>query len=233
MSLLSRVVNWFADGAHWRGDAGVPHRMFEHVEISVLAVLAALLVALPVGLLIGHKRRGEFIAVSVGNIGRALPSFGILALIFPFTLRYFRHSSIGFPPTLIALILLAIPPVLTNTYVGVRGVDRDTLEAARGMGLTGWQMLSQLEFPLAVPLIVAGVRTAAVQVVATATLGAVFSWGGLGRFIVDGFAVNDNVQILAGAILVAFLAILTEVTLALVGRLVRPRTASRSAPAKP
>jgi osmoprotectant transport system permease protein len=228
MSLLSQVVKWFADGSHWTGDAGVPHRMIQHVEVSILAVLAALIVAVPVGMLVGHTRRGEFFAISVGNLGRALPTFGILAIIFPFTLRY-APGSIGFPPTLIAMFLLAIPPILTNAYVGVRDVDRDTVEAARGMGLTGWDLLAELELPLAVPLIVAGVRTASVQVVATATLGAVFSFGGLGRFIVDGYSVNDHVTILAGAILVALLAVFTELSLAFVERLVRPRTASRSA----
>jgi len=228
MSFLSQVIKWFADGSHWTGDAGVPHRMIQHVEVSVLALLAAIILAVPVGMLIGHTRRGQFLAMSVGNLGRPLPTFGILAIIFPITLRY-APGSIGFPPTLIAMFLLAIPPILTNAYVGVRDVDRDTVEAARGMGLTGWDLLAQLELPLAVPLIVAGVRTASVQVVATATLGAVFSFGGLGRFIVDGYSVNNHVTILAGAILVALLAVFAELSLALVERLVRPRTASRSA----
>ena len=225
MNIISDTARWFADGSNWSGSSGVPARVFEHVQISLLAVTVAALVALPVGLLIGHTRRAEFIAVTVGNLGRALPSFGILALVFPLTLRY-APGSIGFAPTLIALFLLAIPPILTNTYVGVQNVDPDVTEAARGMGLSGSQVLFQIEVPLAAGLMVAGLRTAAVQVVATATLGAVFAWGGLGRFIVDGFAQGDDAMIVAGALLVALLAILTEVTFSLLERAVTARTQS-------
>ena len=226
MSVISETLRWFSQGGHWVGEGGILHRALEHVEISLLAVALATILALPVGLVTGHTRRGTFLAVSAGNLGRALPSFGILAIVFPFTLRY-APGSIGFPPTLIALFLLAIPPILTNTYVGIQSVGPDSVEAARGMGLSGRQVLLQLELPLAAPLIVAGLRTAAVQVVATATLGAVFAWGGLGRFIVDGFATGDKALILAGAILVAVLAILTEVAFAALERLVSPRLRSR------
>ncbi|MDP8955763.1 MAG: ABC transporter permease [Actinomycetota bacterium] len=225
MNIVTETARWFADGSHWSGSSGVPARIFEHVQMSLLAVALAALIALPVGLFIGHTRRAEFLAVSVGNLGRALPSFGILALVFPLTLRY-APGSIGFAPTLIALFLLAIPPILTNTYVGVQNVDPDVTETARGMGLSGWQVLFQLEVPLAAGLIVAGLRTAAVQVVATATLGAVFAWGGLGRFIVDGFAQGDDGMIVAGALLVAALAVLTELAFSLLERAVTPRVAS-------
>ena len=224
-NLFGDVIKWFADGSHWSGSRGIPTRLFEHTQISLLAIVLASAVALPVGLLVGHTRRAEFVAVSVSNVGRALPSFGILALVFPFTLRYLP-GSIGFPPTLIALVLLGIPPILTNTYVGIQAVDRDTVEAARGMGLSGRQILLQLEVPLAAPIIVAGLRTAAVQVVATATLGAIVAWGGLGRFIVDGFATNDQPMIVSGALLVAALAILTELAFGFLERAVSPRTAS-------
>ena len=229
MNVITETVRWFMDGSHWSGSSGVPARMFEHVQICLLAVGLAAVIALPVGLLIGHTRRAEFLAVSVGNLGRALPSFGILALVFPLTLRY-APGSIGFAPTLIALFLLAIPPILTNTYVGVQNVDPDVTEAARGMGLSGSQVLFQLEVPLAAGLIVAGLRTAAVQVVATATLGAVFAWGGLGRFIVDGFAQGDDAMIVAGAILVASLAIVTELAFSLLERAVAPGQSSRRRP---
>jgi osmoprotectant transport system permease protein len=225
-SIFGETVRWFSDGSHWRGPGGIPHRMFEHVEISIIAVAIASAIALPVALYIGHRRRGEFLAVSVGNVGRALPSFGILALVYPFTLRY-APGSIGFPPTLIALVLLAIPPILTNTYVGIQNVDPDSVEAARGMGMSEREVLSKLELPLAIPLVVAGLRTAAVQVVATATLGALVAWGGLGRFIVDGFAVNDNAEILGGALLVAVLAIATELGFGLLERAVSPRLESK------
>ncbi len=229
MNILSQTARWFADGSHWSGQDGIPHRMLEHVEVSALALLFAAAVALPIGLLIGHTRRGELVAVSIGNLGRALPSFGILAIIFPLTLRY-APGSIGFPPTLITLFLLGIAPILTNAYVGIQNVDPDAIEAARGMGLSGRQILRSLELPLAAPLIVSGLRTAAVQVVATATLGAVFAFGGLGSYIVLGFAVNDHAEILAGALLVAFLAVLTELSFALLERAVSPRLTSRGRP---
>jgi osmoprotectant transport system permease protein len=182
-----------------------------------------------VGLYIGHAKRGQFLAVSVGNIGRALPSFGVLALVFPFTLRYsvLQFGGLGFSATLFALILLAIPPILTNTYIGVDGVDPDILEAARGMGMSGAGILRSVELPLAVPLIIVGIRTAAVAVVATATLAALVAWGGLGRFIVDGFATRDEAQIVAGAILVALMAIVTELLFTGIERLAAPKTSTR------
>lgn len=229
MNIITETARWFADGSHWTGSSGVLARVFEHLQLSLLAVALAAAIALPAGLLIGHTRRAEFVAVSVGNLGRALPSFGILALVFPFTLRY-APGSIGFAPTLIALFLLAIPPILTNSYVGVQNVDPDVTEAARGMGLSGSQVLFRLEVPLAAALIVSGLRTAAVQVVATATLGAVFAWGGLGRFIVDGFAQGDDAMIVAGALLVAALAVLTETAFSLLERGVSPRLGSRRRP---
>jgi osmoprotectant transport system permease protein len=196
--------------------------------MSLLATVVATLVALPVGLYIGHAKRAQFLAVSVGNIGRALPSFGVLALVFPFTLRYslLQFGGLGFSATLFALILLAIPPILTNTYIGVDGVDPDVIEAARGMGMSGWGILRRVELPLAAPLIIVGIRTAAVAVVATATLAALVAWGGLGRFIVDGFATRDQAQIVAGAILVALMAIATELLFTGVERLAATKTST-------
>lgn len=222
MGVLGEAFSFLTDGANWSGSTGIPTRLWEHVQISLLATSLAMLVAFPVGLAIGHTRKGAFLASSIGNIGRAMPSFGVLGLVFPFTLRYLP-GSIGFAATLIALFLLAIPPILINTYVAVQGVDGDTLEAARGMGMDWRQILIMLEIPLAAPLIVSGIRNAAVAVVATATLGAVVAWGGLGRFIIDGFAVRDHGQILAGAILVAALAVATELVLGAVERKLSPK----------
>jgi osmoprotectant transport system permease protein len=224
-------VNPFADAARflfdpasWSGSQGIAVRLSEHAQISAVATLVAAALAIPIGMYIGHFRRFEFLVISVANLGRALPSFGILAFVFPFTLRYL--PGIGYWPTLIALFLLAIPPIMTNVYVGIKGVDPDTVEAARGMGLAERQVLLRLETPLAAPLIVAGVRTAAVQVVATATLGAVVAWGGLGRFIIDGSAQRNFGIAVAGAILVAAMAILTELLFGLVNRWVTPARAS-------
>lgn len=222
MEVLSDALAFLTDAEHWSGSRGIPTRLWEHIQMSFYAIFLAMLVALPIGLAIGHSRRGEFVASSVGNIGRALPSFGVIGLIFPITLRYFP-GSIGFAATLIALFLLAIPPILINTYVGVQNVDVDSVDAARGMGMDWRQMLVILEIPLAVPLIVSGIRNAAVAVVATATLGAVVAWGGLGRFIIDGFAVRDFGQVLVGAVLVAALALVTELGLGAVERFLTPK----------
>ncbi|MDQ4149753.1 MAG: ABC transporter permease [Actinomycetota bacterium] len=227
MGVVADAISWFGDPAHWSGPNGIARRLVEHVEISGLTTLLAALLAIPVGMFLGHHRRGEFTLLALSNLGRAIPSFAILALALPVTIRL--GLGLGFWPTLIALFLLAIPPILTNTYVGIAGVDQDTVEAARGMGLTEGQILTRLELQLAAPAIMGGLRTAAVQVVATASLAALVAWGGLGRFIIDGFAVRDNAQIFAGAALVTGLAILTELALAGVQRLVRPRTSSTAA----
>ncbi|MEX2458380.1 MAG: ABC transporter permease [Actinomycetota bacterium] len=226
-NLWRQLVDWFGDPAHWIGPEGVPTRVLEHVQISATALLICLLIALPVGLYVGHARRMEFLAVSVANLGRAIPSLAILAIVFQVTLKLRPESAFGFLPTVIAMVFLGIPPILTNAYVGIQSVDQDTLEAARGMGLRPRQVLARLEIPLAMPLIVGGIRTAAVQIVATATLAAVISGGGLGRFIVDGFAGYDEGEMLAGVLLVAGLAILTEAVFAGIERLATPRTQSR------
>ena len=220
MSAFDELVTWLTDPVNWSGFSGIPVRVLEHVRISALSLLAAAAVALPVGLYIGHTRRGEVVAVSIANLGRAIPSFAILALAFPLSLQLGLGLSDW--PAIAALALLGIPPILTNAYVAVKGVDRDTLEAARGMGMSERQLLRSIEVPLGAPLIVAGLRVSAVQIVATATLAALVAGGGLGRFIVAGFAQGNDGMTLAGALLVALLAILTEVGFALVERAATP-----------
>jgi osmoprotectant transport system permease protein len=230
MGLLGEVWNWFGDPQRWTGsgvDPGILARLSEHMSMSLQAAGLAAALIVPLGLYIGHTRRYEFQAISVGNLGRALPSFGILGISFSLTIGL--PGTLGFWATFIALFLLAIPPILTNTYVGIKAVDRDAVESARGMGMTERELMLKVELPLAAPLIVAGLRLATVQVVATATLGALVAWGGLGRYIVDGFAAGDDVQLLAGAILVAAVAILTEITFGALQRLVAPRVASKEA----
>ncbi|MGQ0678141.1 MAG: ABC transporter permease [Actinomycetota bacterium] len=228
MNPFAGAFGWLTDPASWRGAEGIAHRLYEHVHICSIAIIVAAAIAIPLGMYIGHRRRFEFLVVSVANLGRALPSFGILAFVFPFTLRYL--PGIGFWPTLIALFLLAIPPILTNVYVGIKGVDPDIVESARGVGMNEFQVLRKLETPLAAPGIVAGLRTSAVAVVATATLGAVVAWGGLGRYIIDGLARRDSGLVVGGAILVAGLAILTELLFGLINRLVSPAGGRRRAP---
>ena len=224
---FGQVWEWFGDPIHWEGPFGVPARLYEHVVLSAVSLAIAAAIALPIGMYIGHRRRFEFLVVSVANLGRAIPSFGLLFLfVLMFGIGLDAPAALR-PAILFALVLLAIPPILTNTYVGIQVVDADTLESARGMGMGEGRVLLGIEVPLAAPLIMAGLRTAAVQVVATATLGAVVAGGGLGRFILDGFAARDQAQIVAGAILVAGLAIVTELGFGLLERLVRPRTSSR------
>lgn len=224
MDLLKEALGLLFDPSNWTGElrdsGGILTRLWQHIYLSGTAVLTALALALPVGLYIGHRRRFEFLTVSISNIGRALPSFAVLALTFTWALRV--GISFEFWPAFVAMVMLAIPPVVTNTYVGLKEVDPDVVEAARGMGLGGREILWGVEFPLAVPLVVAGVKTSLVQVIATATLAALVAGPGLGRYIVNGFARQDHALILAGAILVALLAIIAELGMALIERWVRP-----------
>ena len=226
MDTFTQAIRWLTDGSHWGGPDGIPVRALQHLEISAAAVIIAAAIAVPLGLYIGHTRRLQFHAVSIANIGRSVPSFGILVIAYVVVLKIAASFAFGFTPTVIALILLAIPPILTNTYVGVQSVDRGTVEAARGMGMTEREILFQLEVPLSAGLIMAGIRTSAVTVVATATLSALIGGGTLGRFIVDGFAQGDNPMLIAGSILVAVLAVLTEVGLGSLERAITPRTRS-------
>lgn len=214
--ILGDVWNWFTTGSNWRGPNGVPTRVGEHVVLSVEATAIAVAVALPIALVLGHLGRGGFLAINISNIGRAVPSLALLV----FVAQVF--STIGSTPAVVALVALAIPPIMTNTYVGIREVAPDAVEAARGMGMTGGQVLRRVEIPLGLPLILAGIRTAAVQVVATATLAALVASGGLGRYIVDGFGEQRYDEVYAGAILVALLALATELAGALVQRALSP-----------
>jgi len=216
---LANLVAWLIDPAHWQGPNGVPIRLLEHLQLTAIALVVAGLIALPIGLVLGHTGRGGFLAVSAANLGRAIPSYALLLIFFPI-------FGFGLEAPVLALVLLSLPPILTNTFVGMREVDRDMVEAARGMGMTARQLLAGIELPAALPVILTGVRTAAVQAVATATLAALIAGGGLGRYIVDGFALRGpegQGRLLAGALLVALLALGTERLFTfLQGRLVSP-----------
>lgn len=220
------VIEWFTDPANWTGENGIPVRTWQQIEISLWAMAIALVIALPIALVLGHKRKGMFLATNVGNIGRAVPTLGVLTI-----LASIPEIGIGNLAAILALALFAIPPVLTNTYTGLAGVDDEVRDAARGMGMSGTGILGRVEVPLAIPLIAAGIRTATVQVVATASLAALVGSGGLGRYVVDGFALQDNTLIIAGAILTAGLAVIAELVLSQVQRMVTPkglRTLSRT-----
>lgn len=203
MDLLSVIAAWFLDPDHWTGANGIPWRVGEHVLLSVVAVAVAVAIALPAGLAVGHTGRAERVATAVAGLGRAVPSYALLILFVPL-------FGLGFSSALPALVLLAIPPILVNTVSGIRDVDADTVEAGRAMGMTGREVLMEVELPAALPAITVGLRTSAVQVVATATLAALVAGGGLGRYIVDGFALREDDRLLGGALLVAILALGTD-----------------------
>ncbi len=230
MNFIDDTVAWLTNPLNWDGPNGIPARLTEHVEMSVVVMLIAIAIALPVGLSIGHTRRGVSIAVGLANIGRAVPTFAMMGIIAPFTQAFDPGNGFGLYPTLLAMIILGIPPILVNTYAGVSEVDRDLVEAARGMGFRGGQILRDIEIPLALPVIVGGIRSAAVQVIATTTLGAIFGIGGLGRFVVDGIAQNDNGMLFGGVVLVAALAMLSELLLSRVQRISDPSGGRRARP---
>ncbi|MEV0039282.1 ABC transporter permease subunit [Streptomyces sp. NPDC050804] len=214
MNTLAAAWSWLTSAAHWSGPDGVWHRLGEHLFLTVVCLALSSAIALPVALVLGHLGRGGALAVNISNAGRAVPTFAVLVLLLLTPI-----GTYGDWPTIIALVLFAIPPLLTNAYVGMRGVDRDVVQAARGMGMTGGQLVRRVEVPLALPLILTGVRIAAVQLVATATLAALVGGGGLGRIITAGFNLADTAQVVAGAVLVAVFALLVEAVFEAVRRL--------------
>jgi osmoprotectant transport system permease protein len=220
-SFLSDVGSFLTDGANWHGPEGIPTLVLQHLQLTVISVLIAALVALPIGVGLGHMRKGGAVAINVANIGRALPALALLILgveWFGIGAPTGIFSPLRSVPAFIAMFALAVPPMLANSYVAVAQVDDEVREAARGMGMNGREVLWRVELPMALPLVMAGVRTAAVAVVATATLAAYVDAGGLGRYIIDGFAVQDNVKVFAGGLLVALLAIAVELSLAFAQR---------------
>lgn len=218
--LLQNLVKWLFSGAQWAGPDGIAHRLAEHVQYSLVATLVAAAIGLPLGLLIGHTGKGAFLAVNLASFGRALPTVGLVVLVF-------LASGLSMWPVYVALVALAVPAIVTNTYVGMAAVDPDVRDAARGQGMRGHQVLLQVEIPLAAPLIMTGLRLALIQVVATATIAAYVSFGGLGRYVFDGLAQRDLVQVLGGAVLVAVLAVVLDLALSALQRLILP---SRSRP---
>lgn len=212
------IVNWlidfFGDPASWSGPDGIPIRLLEHLEFSAISLLCAMLIAVPLGLWIGHTGRGALFAILSANAARALPTLGLLVLIV-----LLMGVGTGVP-VLIPLVALAVPPILVNTYEGIRGVDPDLRDAAYGMGLRGGQVLGGVLVPVALPLILLGLRIAAIQVVSTATVAAYVGLGGLGRFIVDGLATKDFPSTLGGAVLVALLALIVQLGFTLLQRVV-------------
>ncbi|MEU2924346.1 ABC transporter permease [Streptomyces sp. NPDC048304] len=204
MNVLNYAHAFFSDSAHWHGYDGIPTRVAEHVKYSLEALLFAALIGLPIGLVTGHYGRGGNALALIATAGRALPSFGLLVLMFIWI-------GFGLLPVMIPLVVLAVPPILVTTYEAMRSVDPSPVDAARGMGMSEARVLFQVELPVALPLVLSGLRTAAIQIVSTATIAAYVSLGGLGRYIIDGLYQKNYEKVVGGATLVAGLALTTLV----------------------
>ncbi|MGH3935979.1 MAG: ABC transporter permease [Pseudonocardiaceae bacterium] len=213
--IFSQLLAWFADPAHWRGAGGVPVRIAEHLYYTIITVLIASAIAVPLGLWVGHTARGGVALVGLANAMRALPTLGLLTFLF----LLLRSQGIS---AVVALVALAVPPVLAGSYAGVQSVEAGIVDAARGMGMTSVQRLFQVELPVALPLLLGGVRSAVLQVVATTTVAAYVGLGGLGRLLLDGLNSADYPQMVAGAVLTAVLAVALDVLLAGLTRLATP-----------
>ncbi|WP_330461261.1 ABC transporter permease [Streptomyces sp. NBC_00820] len=214
MSLPTATWDWLTDPAHWSGADGIGNRLLQHLVLTVVCLAVSCLIALPIALVLGHLGKGGALAVNISNVGRAVPTFAVLVLLLLTPVGKWGEG-----PTVVALVLFAVPPLLTNAYVGMREVDRSVVRAARGMGMTGRQMLLRVELPLASPMVLNGVRIAAVQLVATATIAALAGGGGLGRIITAGFNLASTPQVVAGALLVAAFALVVEAVFEIAERL--------------
>ncbi|SHG45006.1 ABC transporter permease [Streptoalloteichus hindustanus] len=210
------TLSWLFDPAHWSGTDGIPVRLLQHLRYTLVAALAATAVAVPLGLFVGHTGRGGVLVVGGSNAMRALPTLGLVTFLF-------LVLGSGEVSALVALTVLAVPPVLAGTYAGIQDTDAGVVDAARGMGMTGWQRLWRVELPNALPLLLGGVRNAVLQVVATTAVAAYVGLGGLGRFLLDGLRAFDYPKMVAGAVLVAALAMVLDLLLALLQRAVVPR----------
>jgi osmoprotectant transport system permease protein len=227
--LLPGVVDWFGDPANWQGEEGVWNRLVEHLLLTITATVVAVVIGLPVAIWLGHVGRGGVLAVNISNVGRAVPTFAVLLLLSIGPVGADRFGPYGRAglATLLALVLFALPPIITNAYVGMREVDRDTVESARGMGMRSGQLLRTVEVPLALPLIVTGLRLAVVQVWATATIAALVAGPGLGRIITLGFVRQDVAQVVGAALVIAVIALLLEVAMVGLQALVDPVARAR------
>lgn len=232
--MVQDALDYLTASESWWGRNGLVNLLWNHVRLSLAAVVAAAALAIPPALWLGHLRRGGFLAITVVNLSRAIPTFAVIALVFPLSLQY--GFGLGFWPTFVALFLLALPPIFVNTFTGVSEVDRDIVEAARAMGMRSREVLFGVELPAALPLVATGVRVSAVQVVATTTLGALVGYRCLGTPILQAIAARDDGKLVVGAALVAILSLLTEAAFGLLGRRLTPwsrPTVVEASPAHP
>jgi osmoprotectant transport system permease protein len=220
MHFIESVFHWFTTSANWTGPNGILQLFYNQAKLSAAVVVGALIVGGGLGVILGHTGRGGLVAVNAANAFRAVPTLALLTLLAIQPNISLTWS--GFLASWIALFILAVPPILTNTYVGMRNVDGDVRDAAKAMGLSGVQVLGRVEAPLALPFIMAGVRTASIEVVATSTLAAYVSYSDLGTFVISGLNGQDNVEAFGGAILVAVLAAMVALGLGLVQRWLTP-----------
>jgi osmoprotectant transport system permease protein len=207
VNALHQLLVWFNDPANWRGATGVPHRVVEHLGLWAWSMGIAAAIAVPGGLLLGRSKRSGVFTINVANIGRAIPSFAVIVL----GVIWLGLSN---TPVILALVLLAVPPIFTFTFTGVRQVDAATVDAARGMGMTEARILRAVQVPLALPLILNGIRLSSASVLATVPLAAVVGSGGLGRYVIDGFAAQDYAQVGAGVTVVVALVVVNELVFA-------------------
>jgi osmoprotectant transport system permease protein len=228
--MIQDALDYLTDSSSWWGRNGLVNLTWNHIRLSGTAVLAAVIAAIPPALYLGHHRRGGFLAITLVNLSRALPTFAVIAFVFPLSLQY--GFGLGFWPTFVALFLLALPPIFVNAYTGVSEIDRDVVEAARAMGMREREVLRKVELPAAMPLLVTGIRVSAVQVVATTTLGALVGFRCLGTPILQAIATRNDGQLIVAALLVAILSLLTETAFGLAGRRLTPWASTRATEAK-
>lgn len=234
---MNDVLAWLTDPAQWQGGEGIPLRLWEHVWYSAVALLLAALIAVPLGLYVGHTGRARFLAVNITGAFRAIPSLGLLFVSLMLLSPSLPGEASVLVPTELVLVVLAVPPILAGAYAGVEQVAADARDAAYGMGMRGREVLWQVEVPCALPLIASGLRSASLQVVATATLAATVGLGGLGRYLIDGLAIRDYAQMAGGAVLVALLALAADLVASTMQRVVvspglTGKTAGRNTPAR-
>jgi osmoprotectant transport system permease protein len=213
VNIFEAVARWFSEPAQWNGPGSIPARLAEHLGYTALALVIAAVVALPIGMYVGHTGKGRIAVVSVSSALRALPTLGVLTL-------FVILMGLGLMPPIWALVILTIPPLLAGAYSGIAAVDRTLVDAARALGMTEWQVLAKVELPNALPVLLGGVRAAVLQVIATVAVVAYIDLGGLGRFLIDGLAVSDPVRMFGGAILIALLALAVDGILAVVQKFV-------------
>lgn len=227
MNFLIDAISYILDPVNWAGENGIANRLNQHLFITFVSVLIAAAIAVPLGLLIGHTGRARGAIIGVTGAARALPTFGVMTLFVLIGIQF--GAGLSLAPVIIVLVVLAIPPLLAGSYAGIEAVDDQTVDAARAQGMTEWQILFRVELPLALPLLVGGLRSATLQVVATATIAAYVAQGGLGRYLIEGLRTQDYLRALIGAVLIAALALILDGLLAALQRLVVPRGVSRGA----